>query len=162
MARSMRIPLRHSSTWAPDRTTGCVTERHRQSWAGVRYPPTCAQLPVCRAPSGPRRTWAVCALTGSLWACGEPATGRMLGAPGAQAASRPGTGAAGPAHPMGFLVQFAGLPPSRRRWLLNRLATPMAGCEPSSLTNRSRPSAWAAHNCCLGVLPAMSWVTTTR
>src|SRR5262249_43978889 len=39
MARSMRIPLRHNLTWAPERTTGYVTERHRWPWADVRYPP---------------------------------------------------------------------------------------------------------------------------
>src|SRR6266516_5422904 len=40
----MRIPLRHNSTWAPERTTGYVAERHRRPWADVRYPPLCASV----------------------------------------------------------------------------------------------------------------------
>jgi hypothetical protein len=37
------------------------------------------------------------------------------------------------AHPMGLLVQFAGLAPSSRRWSRNRLARLMGGCAPNSL-----------------------------
>ena len=58
-------------------------------------------------------------------------------------------------HSMGLWVQCAGLPPSSRKWLLNRLATPIAGCGPSSLTKSVKPSAWAAHKSCLAVVGAI-------
>jgi hypothetical protein len=65
------------------------------------------------------------------------------------------------AHPMGLLVQFAGLVPSSRR-CLNRLATPMVGWGPNSVMDSCKPSAWAAHSSCSGRPPAVMRFTTTR
>src|SRR5260370_516489 len=45
---------------------------------------------------------------------------------------------------MGFVVQFAGLAPSSRRWSLNRLATLMGGWAPCWPMFSARPSAVAA------------------
>ena len=45
------------------------------------------------------------------------------------------------AHPMGFLVQFAGLVPSSRKWSLNRLAASMLGWAPNSSMSNQSPSA---------------------
>lgn len=71
-------------------------------------------------------------------------------------------GDAGLAHPMGFVVQFAGLAPSSRRWSRNRLATLMGGCAPCWAIWIARPSAWAAHRLSLGRVPETGLVTTTR
>ena len=58
---------------------------------------------------------------------------------------RPPRRDADPAHPIGFVVQFAGLAPSSRRWCRNRLATLMGGCAPCWVMLSANPSALPAH-----------------
>ena len=65
------------------------------------------------------------------------------------------------AHPMGLLVQLAGLVPSSRRWSRNRLATPMAGWGPYWMMETAKPPAWAAHNYIRGWPPLDIPITTT-
>src|SRR3984957_7279679 len=127
---------------------------------------------MCATPGLPERRQvraehAGCALTGSLEHEASPRLaacrrGRSERHP------RPPRGDAALAHPIGFVVQFAGLAPSSRRWSLNRLATLMGGCAPCWPMYSARPSALPAHRSWLVrvsrpvTLRSTWWVTTTR
>jgi hypothetical protein len=80
----------------------------------------------------------------------------------AQAASPAPVRVAGPAHPMGLVVQFAGLVPSSRMWSLNRVATSMLGWAPNTWMSNARPPAWAPHSSCTGRPPMWNRFRTTR
>ena len=84
---------------------------------------------------------------------GRARTAPHAGASGGQAASPAPVRGRRLAHPMGFVVQFAGLVPSSRRWSPNRLATLMGGCAPCWSMVSAKPSALAAHRLSLGRVP---------
>src|SRR5258705_7697509 len=102
---------------------------------------------------------AICALEESL---GYGASPHRAACRRVRRRPRHPCGDAGLAHPIGFVVQFAGLVPSSRRWSLNRLATLMGGGAPCWLMLSAKPSALAAHRVSLGRVRATWLVTTTR
>jgi hypothetical protein len=171
-ARSEPSAASHAATDArvrADRQAALIAERGRPAdgWQPRADPPLRAAVPVPlptseRRPNG-RSEWHP-RLSGSSRPAGV-APWPWRGAEGALPSPSPERAGArrGMAldHPMGLLVQFAGLVPSSRR-CLNRLATPMVGWGPNSSMSTQKPSAWAAHTSCSGRPPMVMRCTTTR
>src|SRR5262245_37877799 len=78
MARSVRIPLRHSPARAPERTTGYVTERHHRPWADVRYRPLRSASWVASMACAWRLNRVSCAARADAGAGDVPALGAGL------------------------------------------------------------------------------------